>query len=106
MINKSRQKKRALKELGIYFAEHGMLNAREYREANNGPIRMMDIRRVFGNYGRMATAFRRYEPEFYKLATEGAHLVKTPEVVVPKIEAALQAAGKIKAAVKETKYEH
>jgi hypothetical protein len=96
MISNTRRRRKAMKQLAMYFAEKGkVLSLREFKAANDGPIRISAIKNTFGTYHRMITLIHATEKEVLSLldsdtATEFDSLL-VEEPVVPVVDKTLQA---------------
>lgn len=82
-----RQRKKALQDLAMYFAEKGkVLSQQEYIDSPDKPVPFSGIRRVFRSYSRAVAMLERAEPELAKMSLKPPP--ELPKVVVekPKIE--------------------
>lgn len=83
----TKQRSKALKDLGMYFAEKGkVMTQAEYISATDKPVLFSGIRRVFRSYSRMLEMLKRTHPELIELANKKPEPVKKVEPVAPKVQ--------------------
>ena len=72
-----RRSKFIVKQLAEYFAEKGrILSLREYKEAEDAPVRLAIAKRLVGSWSRLPEMIRKNFPELHEKLMEGPDRVK------------------------------
>jgi len=82
-----RQRKKALQDLAMYFAEKGrVLSQQEYIDSKDKPIPFSGIRNVFRSYSRALTMLEKAEPELSRMSMKPKPELPKVKIEKPKIE--------------------
>lgn len=93
------QRKKLIRDLGLYFAEKGkVLTQKEYIAANDAPVKFNKVREILRSYSRGLELIQSQEPELWDLANNPVPKpevkveapkpppVQRPKIEVPKVE--------------------
>lgn len=75
--------------IGAFFEKEGRIyTAREYQKLNNPPVRMAQIKRLFGSWGRLETILRKSDSRNFKDAIPDTNIeeVLKARFAVPEAE--------------------